>query len=132
MYLKLLSPNFSAEVALAMQITPKPATHTHRISRTMSPFFICVAYNQIHNGALKGAGNTKIPMIIMMSCFIVFRQIYLFIISRVIGSPISIALGYPLGWLLCTVILSFYYRSVDITSYRVTSQGKPEKTGSPV
>ena len=71
-------------------------------------------------------------MIIMMSCFIVFRQIYLFIISRVIGSPISIALGYPLGWLLCTVILSFYYRSVDITSYRVTSQGKPEKTGSPV
>ncbi len=100
--------------------------------RTMSPFFICVAYNQIHNGALKGAGNTKIPMIIMMSCFIVFRQIYLFIISRVIGSPISIALGYPLGWLLCTVILSFYYRSVDITSYRVTSQGKPEKTGSPV
>ena len=100
--------------------------------RTMSPFFICVAYNQIHNGALKGAGNTKIPMVIMMGSFIVFRQIYLFIISRTIGTPIAIALGYPLGWLLCTVILSVYYRHVDIASYRVTSQSKPLKTGSPV
>ena len=90
--------------------------------RTMSPFFLCIAYNQIHNGALKGAGNTKIPMIIMMSCFIVFRQIYLFVISRLINSPISIALGYPLGWLLCTIILSIYYKKVDITSHSVLSQ----------
>ena len=90
--------------------------------RTMTPFFLCVAYNQIHNGALKGAGNTKIPMIIMMSCFIVFRQIYLFVVSRLINSPISIALGYPLGWLLCTIILSIYYKKVDITSHSVLSQ----------
>ena len=90
--------------------------------RTMSPFFLCVAYNQIHNGALKGAGNTKIPMIIMMSCFIVFRQIYLFVISRVINTPIAIALGYPLGWLLCTIILSIYYKKVDITAHSVLSQ----------
>ena len=89
--------------------------------RTMSPFFLCVAYNQIHNGALKGAGNTKIPMIIMMSCFIVFRQIYLFVISRVINTPIAIALGYPLGWLLCTIILSIYYKKVDITAHSVLS-----------
>lgn len=90
--------------------------------RTMSPFFLCVAYNQIHNGALKGAGNTKIPMIIMMSCFIVFRQIYLFVVSRLINSPFLIALGYPLGWLLCTIILSIYYKKVDITSHSVLSQ----------
>ena len=90
--------------------------------RTMSPFFLCVAYNQIHNGALKGAGNTKIPMIIMMSCFIVFRQIYLFVISRVINTPIAIALGYPLGWLLCNIILSIYYKKVDITAHSVLSQ----------
>lgn len=90
--------------------------------RTMSPFFLCIAYNQIHNGALKGAGNTKIPMIIMMSCFIVFRQIYLFVISRVINTPIAIALGYPLGWLLCTIILSIYYKKVDITAHSVLSQ----------
>lgn len=89
--------------------------------RTMSPFFLCVAYNQIHNGALKGAGNTKIPMIIMMSCFIVFRQIYLFVISRIINTPIAIALGYPLGWLLCTIILSIYYKKVDITAHSVLS-----------
>ena len=90
--------------------------------RTMSPFFLCVAYNQIHNGALKGAGNTKIPMIIMMSCFIVFRQIYLFVVSRLINLPILIALGYPLGWLLCAIILSIYYKKVDISSHSVLSQ----------
>lgn len=90
--------------------------------RSMSPFFLCVAYNQIHNGALKGAGNTKIPMIIMMGCFIVFRQIYLFVVSRLINLPILIALGYPLGWLLCAIILSIYYKKVDISSHSVLSQ----------
>lgn len=94
--------------------------------RTMSPFFLCIAYNQIHNGALKGAGNTKIPMIIMMSCFIVFRQIYLFIVSKVYNHLILIALGYPLGWLLCTIILSIYYKKVDITSSSVFAHSSQE------
>ncbi len=92
--------------------------------RLLSPFFICVGFNQIHNGALKGSGNTKVPMIIMMSSFIVFRQLYLFLITRIWNNIYTVSLGYPFGWLLCTVILAIYYRHVDITGFRVVSESE--------
>lgn len=92
--------------------------------RLLSPFFVCNAFNQVHNGALKGAGNTRTPMIIMMSTFIVSRQIYLFIVSRTITTmPYSLyatALGYPFGWVLCTIILAIYYKRVDISQFAIT------------
>lgn len=88
--------------------------------RLLSPFFLCVGFNDICNGALKGAGNTRMPTIITMSTFIVFRQIYLFIVSRISDSFYPVALGYPLGWLLCTILLAIYYKRVDITKYKVT------------
>ena len=90
--------------------------------RTISPFFLCIAFNQIHNGALKGAGNTRTPMIIMMSSFILFRQIYLFIASRISDSIYPVALGYPLGWMLCTILLAIYYKHVDIESFAITKK----------
>lgn len=88
--------------------------------RIISPFFLCIGFNQIHNGALKGAGNTRAPMIIMMSSFIVFRQIYLFIASRLTDSIYPVALGYPLGWLLCSIILAIYYKHINLSEYAVT------------
>ncbi len=93
--------------------------------RLLGPFFICVGFNQIHNGALKGAGNSKVPMIIMMSSFIVFRQVYLFIITKIANNIYTVSLGYPLGWLLCTIILAIYYKHVDITKYSVVDD-KPK------
>lgn len=90
--------------------------------RLLSPFFICVGFNQIHNGALKGAGNTKVPMIILMSTFIVFRQIYLFLITKIWNNIYTVSLGYPFGWLLCTIILAIYYKRVDISKFRVVSE----------
>ena len=45
----------------------------------------------------------------MLGCFVVFRQIYLFIVYRLGGGIIPIALGYPAGWILCSSILLIYY-----------------------
>ena len=71
---------------------------------------------------MRGAGNTKAPMFIMMGCFIVFRQIYLFIISRLTESVIWVALGYPFGWILCSVIIYIYYKRSDLEKYRVVAK----------
>ncbi|MDY5930624.1 MAG: MATE family efflux transporter [Candidatus Ornithospirochaeta sp.] len=90
--------------------------------RTISPFFICNSFNLIHNGALKGAGNTKIPMIVTMSCFIAFRQAYLFVVSRLTDSIYAVAMGYPLGWLLNAIILAIYYRHIDLGKYVITGR----------
>ena len=90
--------------------------------RMMMPFFLCQCANQVYAGSLRGVGNTKAPMIIMMSCFIVFRQIYLFIISRLTESVIWVALGYPFGWILCSVIIYIYYKRCDLKKYRVVAK----------
>lgn len=77
--------------------------------RMISPFYLLCAINQILSGALRGAGDTKTSMFIMLGCFVVFRQIYLFIVYRLGGGIIPIALGYPAGWILCSSILLIYY-----------------------
>lgn len=79
--------------------------------RMISPFYLLCTINQVLAGALRGAGDTKSSMFIMLGSFVVFRQIYLFIVYRLGGGIIPIALGYPAGWVMCSTILLLYYRS---------------------
>lgn len=79
--------------------------------RMISPFYLLCSVNQVFSGALRGAGDTKTTMFIMLGSFVVFRQIYLFLVYRMGGGIVPIALGYPAGWILCSAILLLYYRS---------------------
>ena len=88
--------------------------------RVISPFYVLCVFNQIYAGALRGAGNAKAPMVIMLTSFVVFRQIYLFTMSRLFpGAVLPIILGYPAGWLLCSILTSIYYARVDLGKTRV-------------
>ena len=77
--------------------------------RICSPFYIAFVINQVYSGALRGAGDTKNTMYIMLFSFVVFRQIYLFIVSRLGATAGVIALGYPMGWMMCSALLLIYY-----------------------
>lgn len=68
------------------------------------------ATNQIEAGALRGVGDSRTPMMIMLMSFVVFRQIYLFIISRLTESIYFIAIGYPLGWIICTTLMTLHIK----------------------
>ena len=71
----------------------------------LSPFYILCCVNQVYSNVLRGAGDTRTPMIVMLGSFVVFRQIYLFVMSHIFDSIIPIALGYPAGWLVCSVLI---------------------------
>lgn len=76
----------------------------------ITPFYIVTTFNQIYAGALRGAGKSTTPMIIMIMCFVVFRQIYLFVMANFISNTVlPIVMGYPAGWVLCSIILSIAY-----------------------
>ena len=68
------------------------------------------ATNQIEAGALRGVGDSRTPMLIMLGSFVVFRQIYLFIISKLTTSIYFIAIGYPLGWMICTLLMTLHIK----------------------
>lgn len=88
--------------------------------RILIPFYLCCCANQVYAGSLRGAGDTKAPMLFMMGSFIVFRQVYLFIASRLTDSVTWIALGYPFGWLVCSVLIYLYYRLSHWEKHRIT------------
>ena len=78
-------------------------------SNTIFLLFNCV--NHVLAGALRGRGDAKGPMFMMLASFVVIRQIYLFVITRfVANTPFSVGFGYPVGWMTCFVLeLSYFY-----------------------
>lgn len=87
--------------------------------RWLSPFYLLCCYNQIYASALRGAGNSKAPMIMMLSSFVLFRQVYLFCMSRICNEVIPIAMSYPAGWLLCSLLTTIYYHKVTLEKTRL-------------
>ena len=87
--------------------------------RWLSPFYVLCCFNQIYSGALRGAGNTRAPMIIMLASFVAFRQVYLFAMSRIWNEIIPIGMSYPAGWLLCSLLTVIYYRKVQLSKSRL-------------
>jgi putative MATE family efflux protein len=74
-------------------------------------FLIANCVNHTLAGALRGRGDSQGPMIIMIACFVVIRQIYLFVVTRyVANTPLLVGLGYPVGWVACCIVELTYYR----------------------
>ena len=70
--------------------------------------FNCV--NHVLAGALRGRGDSKGPMMIMLLAFVGIRQVYLFVVTRfVANTPFLVGFGYPVGWTTCCVIELTYF-----------------------
>lgn len=104
---------------------PDIVTNGALFLRLMSPFYVFCCVNQIYAGALRGAGDSKAPMFIMVGCFVVFRQIYLYIVANCLGnSMLAIVFGYPAGWLLCSLITFLYFRFSHWEKHRIIKAGQ--------
>ena len=99
---------------------PEVVEYGAMLLRAISPFYVLCCVNQVYSGALRGAGDSRAPMIIMLLSFVVFRQIYLFVMSNFIANElIPIAMGYPAGWLVCSTITFIYYHKTSLSKSRV-------------
>ena len=79
--------------------------------KIFSPFYFAICFNQIYAGALRGAGDSNAPTIIMVFCFVIFRQFTLYVGTKYFSSIDFVAFCYPLGWMLCSSLLAIYYYS---------------------
>jgi putative MATE family efflux protein len=97
--------------------------------RCLSPFYIFCCINLVYAAALRGAGNSRTPMLIMLFSFVVFRQCYLFVMANYISNTVlPIAMGYPAGWLVCSVLTLAYYHRVDLSRNRLIEDPFPVET----
>lgn len=91
----------------------------------ITPFYVLCCVNQVYSGALRGAGNSRAPMVIMLTSFVVFRQIYLFVVANFISNTVlPIAMGYPAGWLLCSTLTYIYYKHTKLTKSRLVEDSE--------
>ena len=110
---------FASPVVGFFNSKPEVVEYGSMLLRLMTPFYVLCCFNQVLGGALRGAGNSKATMIIMLLSFVAFRQVYLFTVSRICNEIIPIAMSYPAGWLLCSAISFIYYKKTSLTKTRL-------------
>ena len=73
-------------------------------------FLLANCINHTLAGAIRGRGDSKGPMFIMLFGFVLVRQVYLFLITKFYANtPLIVSRGYPVGWVTCCVIMLCYY-----------------------
>ena len=78
--------------------------------RTNVLFLLFNCVNHVLAGALRGRGDSAGPMIIMLSCFVAARQLYLYLVTTYVSNtPRIVGFGYPVGWMLCCAVELTYY-----------------------
>ena len=110
---------FAAPIVGFFNSKPEVISYGTLLLRWLSPFYLLCCFNQIYAGALRGAGNSRASMLIMLASFVAFRQIYLFIMSGICNEIIPIAMSYPAGWLLCSLLTGIYYHKVKLGKTRL-------------
>ena len=78
--------------------------------RTNVIFLLFNCINHVLAGALRGRGDSRGPMIIMLASFVALRQIYLFVVTHFIANtPKIVGIGYPVGWVSCCAAELLYF-----------------------
>lgn len=75
----------------------------------LAPGYLFLTVSQAVCGILRGVGKTSIPMIVLIGCWCVFRVIWVTITANVYHNIMFVYLGWPISWVLSTVILLIYY-----------------------
>lgn len=118
---------FTPQLVAFFNSKPEVVDYGVMLLRWLSPFYVLCCFNQIYSGALRGSGNGKVPMVIMLLSFVCFRQVYLFIMANYICNEIiPIAMGYPAGWFVCSALTMLYYKKAHLGSSRLVDDDPRE------
>jgi len=118
---------FAPYVVTFLNSTPEVIQNGTMFLRWLTPFYVLCCFNQIYASALRGAGNSRASMIIMLASFVVFRQLYLFAMSHICNEIIPIAMSYPAGWLVCSILTGIYYHAVKLGKNRLVDDAETQK-----
>ena len=113
---------FAPQIVAFFNAKPEVVQYGSLLLRWMTPFYVLCCFNQVYSGALRGAGNSKAAMIIMLTSFVLFRQVYLFLMARIWNEIIPIAMSYPAGWLLSSVLSTVYFRRTRLDKTRLVEE----------
>ena len=119
---------FAPQLTAFFNDKPEVIGYGTMLLRLLSPFYLLCCFNQVYSAALRGAGNTRAPMVMMLASFVLFRQTYLFVMANFISNTlVPIAMAYPAGWLVCSLANTIYYRKTPLDRYRVVDSSPADR-----
>ncbi len=74
-----------------------------------APYYFIWAFIEIFSNALRGAGDSFWPMLIILGGVCLFRALWIFFVVPTWHTLLGISICYPLSWLLTALIFVFYY-----------------------
>ena len=77
------------------------------------PFYIFLPIKQVINGVLRGDGRSSFPIYVKVFSIFVLIKIYLFIVTRFTSNIGYVFFGWPVTWIVCSIIFIFYFFKVD-------------------
>ena len=78
-----------------------------------APYYFIWAFIEIFSNALRGAGDSFWPMLIILGGVCLFRALWIFFVVPTWHTLLGISICYPLSWLLTALIFVFYYFRTD-------------------
>ena len=104
-----------AAVPLISAFTKEPEAIAHGLTklRICSPFYLLLAGSHGLAAVMRGAGRAKIPMLVMLACWCVFRVTFISILVPLTNSIKAVHWVYPITWTMSFVILLIYYLKAD-------------------
>lgn len=113
---------FTPWLAAVFNSEPQVVYYAKILLYNLTPFYLFCCVNQVFSASMRGAGNTKAPMFIMLGSFVAFRQVYLFVVSNYISNDIlPVAFSYPAGWFVCCTATLVYYKFFHLKSKKLMS-----------
>ena len=74
------------------------------------PLFFFANFNSIIAGALRGAGKSLYPTIIVIATYVIARLVYLVVVTNFISnSQNAVIFSYPFSWIIASVIFLICY-----------------------
>ncbi|HBG66211.1 MAG TPA: MATE family efflux transporter [Treponema sp.] len=79
--------------------------------RASASFYVICFCTMVVGQITQGLGFATVPTVIIFMGFVVFRQAYLFLVTRITAASLLVALAYPLSWPPTLVAEYLYLRS---------------------
>ena len=77
--------------------------------RYLVTFYITYFMIEVFNGALRGMGNSFVPMMITVAGVCVLRMIWLFTVLPRNHTVLTVMRSYPISWITTSLLLFLYY-----------------------
>lgn len=73
------------------------------------PFYGMLGFTQVFAGAIRGAGKSLVPMVVLLFSFCIFRILWILFALPVLNNFEGVLLVYPVSWAVSVVLMTLSY-----------------------